>query len=124
MPPRRRSSARDVDHAALVQGMKAKLPMCCVESLRNHGKVFEYGSMDFKKGVSHQALLLYAPVLEQLILMNPTAIFTQKSLTAVIQDVVAAIHGPISKLLAEAEAYKARVPYIYIYTIHVHDIYI
>ena len=87
---------------ALQCGITGNMIMNC-----NSGKnMVSYKSLDFKRGVDHVEIAAHETVLTNLLVINPTGIFTQRQIHTALVNVLQGLQLVSD---AEVDAYKIRV---------------
>ena len=87
---------------ALEDGTSASM----LKNLTSGKPLVSYKSLDFKKGIDHEAVSAHDSILKNLLIINPTGIYSQKVIHTALVTVLEA--GGL-KSDAEVDAYKIRV---------------
>ena len=101
-----RRSPSSVNCDAVATALEDGTSAAMIKNLTSDKPLISYKSLDFKKGIDHEAVSAHEGLLKNLLILNPVGIYSQKVIQTALVTVLEA--GGL-KSDAEVDAYKIRV---------------
>ena len=106
-PVRRTASATCVTSGGLQHALKRGTNAAMLKLAHDGFGLFAYESMDMKRKLDHNQLVVNKPVLEQLLRLNPSGIFLQNQMSEALR--MFATSMALKSVEPELEGYRLRV---------------
>ncbi len=106
-PVRRSASANDVSSGDLQNALKRGTNAAMLKMSNEGDGLYPYPSMDMKRGLDHNQLVVYKPVLERLLSLKPSGIFLQNQMSEALRMFASLMS--LKQVDPELEGYRLRV---------------